>query len=695
MAIDASVPSVCVREGDWPLFLGMGQRERLRVLALERICKAIDVAGNRREAMRAAAAAHGGDRGLSEGTIRSAYYAWLANNRNVLSLCRRNSVSRNTIARRLADHYKGYCERNQRSSRAAYDQMLRDIRSGQSVPGLGDWRALWDASHGTPAPDACPADFVPSGLTYRNLQRVAGLSRYEQIASRIGQKAAFNHAPSVYSTRVGLEVGQAYMWDDLTHDVLCDVGNNVRAMRPQEFACLDVASAYKAAWGIKAEILREDGTRERLREREMRYLVAHVLVNVGYRAAGSTWFVEHGTAAIRDELRRIIRSLTRDAISFVTSGITGAQVHGGLWPGKGEGVPGLKAHLESSFNFVHNVAGSLPAQTGSNSRLTKPEQVSGIERYCTDLMRAAADLPDETKRTLMLPVLRLSEFSDAIASLYRIIHDRREHALEGWEQAGNVEHCFRLAPSMPWAPIRKTLEAIEDPAKRAAMETAIVTLAERRMVSASPGEVWRRGAAKLTRLDHWATVPILADDERCRRSGRLSRKGELAFSDAYYGPGVHRFWPVLHTPDGRRELVRDHRDFSLILTPYDSARLYVCDPASMACLGYCERMVPGSRVDIETMAPLMGRRQEIIGMLNEPIAARHADDAAAREAMLAHNERVLAGARAGLPGAEEAARIAAEPADAGEILGGADPAEERLEPAAATAAEPADISELL
>jgi len=682
-------PSLCIREGEWPLFLALSQKERLRVLVLERICKEIDTAENRREAMRAAAVSNPS---LSESTIRQAYYAWIANNRNILSLCRRNAVKRNTIARQIADHYKGYCDKNQRSSKSAYDQMMRDIRSGRSVPGIGDWRAMWEATYNEPAPEQCPVDFLPAGMTYRNLQRVAGLSRYERIAVRVGQKAAFTAAPSVYSTRVGLEVGQAYMFDDLTHDVLIDAGNNVRAIRPQEFACLDVASAYKLAYGIKAEQLRDDGTRERLREREMRYLVAHVLTNVGYRAAGSTWFVEHGTAAIREEQRKIIKSLTRDAISFVVSGITGSQVHGGMWPGKGEGVPGLKAHLESSFNLVHNVMGALPAQTGANARDGKPEQLAGIEKYCTDLMKAAKDLPEEVKRQLMLPVMRLSEFTDAASSLYRIIHDRRDHNLEGWEQAGHIEHCFRLSPAMRWAPIKTTLEAIADPAKRQAMEAAIMTIGERRMIRATPGEVWRKGESKLARLDHWATVPLLADDERCRRKDRLTRKGEIAFQDAYFGPGVHRFWPVLTTPDGRRELLQDRRDYALVLSPYSPNRIYVCEPSSMACLGMCERMIPGSRVDIETMGPLMGKRQEVLGMLNEPIAARHADDAAAREAMLAHNDGVLAHARSGAPSAEDAARIAAEPGEVSEMLEGAavEASAEPREPS-----EGGDLAELL
>ena len=637
-----SLPSVCVREGEWSLFLGLPEKERGRVMQMETICKEIDARPCKRTAFAEVAARHSHVRGLSEASVRMAYYRWLAGNRNWVSLANRRRIGKATCARQLSQTYKAYCERNQRSSKAAYDAWLRDIRAGKRIDGIGDWADLWRETYPTETvPTVCPADFVPLGLTYRNMQRVGGLSRYEALASRQGAIAALRAAPSVYSTRVGLAVGAIFEFDDLTHDNVIDVGNNVRGVRPQEFACLDVASAYKCAWGIKPEILKDDGTRERLKEREMRYLAAYVLTCVGYRPQGTIWILEHGTAAIRDEMRKAIATLTRDAVRFETSGILGEQVHGGLWPGRGQGVPGIKAHLESSFNLVHNVAAALPAQTGSNSRETKPEQLAGIEKYHQDLLKASAALPEETQRRLMLPVLRLGEFQESIATLYKVIHDRRDHALEGWDAAGNTEHCFRFSPAQPWMSISGALAAVNDPAKKAILEQAILTIAERREVRMSPSEVWHRDAAKLTRLDHWANVPLLAGEERCVRRDRLTRKGELCFEDRYFGPGQHRFYPVVTTPDGRRELLSDRRDYALILTPYDPARIYVCEPGSLVCLGFAERMVPGSRIDLDSMHRLMGKRAEVVGMLNEPIAERHQDEAQARQALMEHNDAVL------------------------------------------------------
>jgi hypothetical protein len=665
------MPSVCVRDAEWPTYVGLSQKERNRVIRLDMICQEIDRNPNKRAAMAEAAATYAHERGMSEASIRMAYYRWLEGDRNWLCLANTGRVERATMAKKLADQYRAYAERNQRSSRSAYEQFLRDIRAGKAFPGIGDWRAMWAVTHPhNPAPAQCPADFVPAGVTYRHMQRVGGLTRYEIKAARIGQKAALSFAPSVYSTRANLPVGAIFEFDDLTHDVIIDAGH-MKGVRPQEFACLDVASAYKCAWGIKPEIPGDDGKRERLREREMLYLAAYVLTEIGYRPEGTIWIVEHGTAAIRQPMRNIIRTLTHEAITFQDSGILGEQVHRGLFPGAGSGVPGIKAHLESSFNLVHNVAASLPAQTGSNSRETKPEQLYGLEKYHADLMKATANLPEETKRQLMLPVMRLGDFNEAMASVYRIIHDSREHDLEGWDAAGNVVHCFRLSPAQPWTSIANAMAAVKDPAKKAALDGAIRNLAERREMKMSRGDVWNRDSGKLMKLDHWAVPALLSGDDRCIRKDRLTRRHEIAFEDAYFGPGIHRFYPICISPEGRKEVLSDRRDYAFILTPYNPARIYVCEPDSLACIGFAERMKPGCRMDADSMHRLMGHRDEIIHMLNEPIQARHQDDADAREAMIAHNDRVIAAAKAGGPAPADAARMLADEGTTDEMLEGA------------------------
>jgi hypothetical protein len=135
------------------------------------------------------------------------------------------------------------------------------------------------------------------------------------------------------------------------------------------------------------------------------------------------------------------------------------------------------------------------------------------------------------------------------------------------------------------------------------------------------------------------------------------------------------------------------RDYALVQTPYDPARIYVCEPDSLACIGVAERMQPGSRVDIESLHHLMGHRDEIINMLNEPIQARHQDEADAKAAMMEHNDRVIATARAGGPSAADAERIMAEQGDVAEVLAPV-PAGVSPEPRE-SASEDADLSDML
>ena len=243
--------------------------------------------------------------------------------------------------------------------------------------------------------------------------------------------------------------------------------------------------------------------------------------------------------------------------------------------------------------------------------------------------------------------------------------------------------------------IAGALAAVDDCCKKAALEQAIVTIAERREIRMSPAEVWRRDAGKLTRLDHWANVPLLCGEERCIRRDRLTRKGEICFEDRYYGPGQHRYYPQITTPEGRRELLSDRRDYALILTPYDPARIYVCEPDSMVCLGFAERMQPGCRVDLDSMHRLMGKRAEVVGLLNAPIEARHTTEAADRAAMIEHNAAAIADARSGRPAPEDAARIQSETCSPAELLGPSVSAEATKSPASDDAGESAEFADVL
>jgi hypothetical protein len=206
----------------------------------------------------------------------------------------------------FVDFWQAHVEENQRKIAPAYRSLFADfLLAGKSIPGYGDWRAIWHAEHEHWAmPDQCPYrayDNTPRGWGYRNLLRYAP-DIYQLTAARIGTGAASQYLPSVPTTRVGLELGQFYVVDDMYHDLRVNFVGNRAAQIPLELGALELLSGHYCVWGIKPVREREDGTREHLRASYMRYLLAHLLCRVGMHPDGCTIVGEHGTAKVDTDL---------------------------------------------------------------------------------------------------------------------------------------------------------------------------------------------------------------------------------------------------------------------------------------------------------------------------------------------------------------------------------------------------------
>src|SRR5581483_9680849 len=140
-----------------------------------------------------------------------------------------------------AELVKFYCEKNQRSSRSAVKQLLRD----------------WQCGRVRTKTAVNPDTGRPQGWSIDNLCRYAP-SKFELKAVRIGRSAAKTHRPLVYTTRKGLWVGSHYMLDDMWHD--CEVNSFAerQAGRPLELCSYDLSSARKVRWGIRVRTRRDD-----------------------------------------------------------------------------------------------------------------------------------------------------------------------------------------------------------------------------------------------------------------------------------------------------------------------------------------------------------------------------------------------------------------------------------------------------
>jgi hypothetical protein len=595
---------------------------------------------------------------LAEGTAKRKFYRWLQHGWR--GLLNNSKGRRSRAAMDIGETFKVYCERNQRSSNEAYRTMMRDFRKGVSFPDLGTWRQVWTAEHPDIAtPKNCPHDYTPHGWTYANLMKQCGLSKYEITAARIGPGAAREFLPSVLSTRLGLPVGAWYMFDDMWHDAKVNFGSNSKAQRIIELACVDVASACRFAYGLKPRMENLDSkTINNLTEADMRMLVAHVLINVGYHPGGCTLVVEHGTAAVSMEQELLIGRLSggdgaiingriewtaQPVVKISRGGMINAPLHKGLFAGQSRGNYKRKAALESQHSLAHTVAAMIAGQVGRN-RDHSPEQMYGLEKYNNQLIRCAAALPPERAERLAYPLQHFHQYTPVISELYDIMNWRTWHDLEGWVECGYLANEFRLSPtSNEWMPMSAifTLPAEDRERLSAALELPGLT----RTRSMAPMEVWNAGQAELVRFPK-STMPMLLG-ERLGDIKEVGDDGLITYFNREYSASEFHFQArgVMQPNDFRTDLILG-RKYLIHINPFNTKECFISDPVTKAFIGIAGIWGKVAKVDTEALEKMAGRQAAIAQTVIKPMARRGADVIRERIEMDEHNLRVVAGSGA-------------------------------------------------
>ena len=613
---------------DNPEFAQLPDRIKKEITLWEKILEEICRAEKKGEAIRELSLQFSHIRGFSEMNIRRKYNTIRrTNDWRCLINHSKHPGEKQRLPAEFIEFWKSLCEKNQRNSRPAHRELIRRWEAGMDIPGYAD------------LPSA-EMNGLPRGWTYRNLMRHAP-TKFELTARRKGRSAAAKYRPLVFTTRAGLKVGQYYIFDDLEHDIKVNVlGINRQAMRPLELCALDLVSGCKIAWGMKPTI-ENDGKKEKLKEREMRFLLAHILTNIGYRKQGTILMVEHGTAAIRPDIEEKLLNWTDGAITINRSGIQGAAAFAGMYEGRGKGNPRFKAALESHHNLVHNELAALPGQMGKD-RDSSPEELHGREKHNNALIRAMAALPAERVDLLRLPFLEYNQFASIVTEIYRLIDRRTEHDLEGWIEAGFVENEFRLDEQFPWQPLSAMLAL--PPEKQTAIEALIERPGLSRTRRLSPWEVWSRNCAELVKLPGWIVPELLGPDYGCER--RLKKNTLFEFEDRELGPGTHRYEGILTKPDGTQELLKPDEAYFTHVNPFNPEELYISAAGlnQGAYLGVCRRWHKVQRDDLEALHRQMGRAAKIERKLLEPVAKRGAEIIRHRLEDARWNARVLSGA---------------------------------------------------
>lgn len=520
------------------------------------------------------------------------------------------------LSQEFIEWFKALAERNQRKTRPAHRVFKQLWFAGEDIPGLDN---------------SLPRHELPPGTGYANLSKKVS-NAFALAVMRRGMGAAMKHAPQVLTTRAGLWPMSHVMIDDLWHDnFVVYRGQPVRVL---EFDAIDVLSACKIGWGTKPRLPRDDGSLEGLQEKFVRMLLAQIFFQHGFSPRGTTLLAEHGTAAVREELEKLLFDRTEGKITVRRSGINGReQAVKGMFPGRGGGNPRFKSPLESLRNLIHNELAALPAQTGMSVE-ARPEQLHGELNHNSDLLKAVAVLAEtkpERAALIQLSLLQYhAQFLPLLADVYETINRRDWHELEGWHKCGFV--LPELNDAGHWV----SPESLQPIKREALLALARVDRSYSREHRLSPRAVFERGVGLLEKLPAFVVAEILGNDfareEKCA-------DGYFQFQDQELDPEPLRFESRIMEPDGHeRELNGD--TYMVFVNPFDLQQLFVHD-ARGRHLGIARRQQRACRADDAALERSFGRRNQRLLDLLKPIRARHAGitrEAAKRDA---HNARVL------------------------------------------------------
>ena len=296
-------------------------------------------------AIREIAAARRGERGWARATLTNLWYrfrkfpVW----ETLLDKARTgrhwwSAGSEMCLPAPFTEHLgKKWSERQRGKFRPVWAELKSQYRRWQSG----------DPSAAIPGYAACPparADTgLPTGWSYSNLKRAADKSAdaYSRLLIRIGPKAASQLTAKIFTTREGIPVGKVFLFDDCWADFR--VLYRGKGCRLLSLHALDLASGCNILRGYKPAAPDETGLEQRIKEREMVFLVASLLSTIGFRRDGTVFICEMGTATVRQREKQMLYDLSGEAITVETGPAGGGPGIAGLFAERGGGNPRWKA----------------------------------------------------------------------------------------------------------------------------------------------------------------------------------------------------------------------------------------------------------------------------------------------------------------------------------------------------------------
>lgn len=567
------------------------------------------------------------ENGTSAAKARETWYAWRKSGGDWRVLVNRNTLkSRNKTEGIHSPQFRAWgraiLDKYQRSEAQGIEEIIARIASGrESIPGLENWTG--------------PG--LPPGCSAPNLRRVLARTKAEKQQAQWGSRAAASVLPYVRSTRVGLSVGEQYMFDDVWHDHYVTVAG--KPVRVLEFGAHDVASGCRFDWGHMPHVMLETGNRKSLDNEMFRQFLANILYKTGFHPAGCLLMMEHGTATLHDRFASVLHDRTGGLIRVGMGGLTGASnaLMGG-WAGRSAGNPRYKAMIECLHSLIHNVLSAFPGQSGRDRR--QPETSDGMIAYQEKLAKIMPRLGNYAEK-LKSPFLSFEEFTLILRDVYSIINHRQNHNLEGWRECGNYIREYALSEGV-WTPENALPDPTRGTAELAAWEAirALVVADSSRLRERllSPSEVWSRGVSRLRRIPLDLYAYLLGDEKRRTVS---VRKGYITLQDKSLSPEPRLYHArVIDLDSGRgRELSDDKYD--IVFNPYNPASLIIMD-ARGGILGEAPLAVAAPRNDEDAVHRQMGLIASRKADLMRDYKIRNTEARDNAQALRDHNDAVIA-----------------------------------------------------
>ncbi|MEI6492047.1 MAG: hypothetical protein WCO94_05825, partial [Verrucomicrobiota bacterium] len=497
---------------------------------------------------------------------------------------------------------------NQRKSRPAY----RDI-----VVRWEDWRRTGDRKYAIPGYDEPPRDCGkghPAGWHYSNLMRYAQPPRVERAIARLGTAAAKKFLPLIHSSREGVRWLEYIFFDDLMRDRNIIVPGYLNPVRMLQFGGLDYASGVYLKFGLRPDLPRKDGVRDRLKRRDFLFLVASLLMEYGYPLDYVMHMVvERGTATMNQAEARTLYDLSNGQIQVGYSSMEGQFVL--AWEESKSGNSDAKGPLESWHNLFHNYEGSYNGQVGKD-RDHRPAALYGSDREAVALNKAGLLLTPEQRAGLRLPYSTFTEAHLQTLDTVARINSRRDHELEGF---GKILLWRLKGSEMEWRPEAEILHL--DPALRDHVEWRPVNESPReRALSLSNG-------IRVGFIPPGALVRFYEDSHTAAKIEGMDACIKIEGRKFYFGP---------ETPD---EAVADREEIILHHAPVNPSYAIVTHKG--ICVGVWKRQRV-MRGDSDALALARRRKQIFLNTAVSSVRGKMAERLCEEQRRMDSNIEVLA-----------------------------------------------------